>query len=45
MSADGTRRDCRLHLDDPEMFTQPMDFDRYWAWRPEIALQPFGRDQ
>jgi hypothetical protein len=42
VSTDESRLDYQLHVEDPEIFTRPMDFDRYWAWRPEIALQPFG---
>jgi hypothetical protein len=41
MSADESRLDYELHVEDPEIFTTPMDFDRYWAWRPEIGLEPF----
>lgn len=41
MSADQTRLDYELHVEDPQVFTRPMDFDRYWSWRPEIALEPF----
>jgi hypothetical protein len=40
-SSDGSRLDYALHVEDPEIFSRPMDFDRYWAWKPEIGLEPF----
>jgi hypothetical protein len=45
LDAEGTRLGYHLRVEDPEIFTEPMEFTRYWAWRPEIALQPFGCDE
>jgi hypothetical protein len=42
VSQDGSRLDYSLDVEDTQIFTQPMSFDRYWAWRPEIALEPFA---
>jgi len=45
LSADESRLDYHLQIEDPEIFAYPMQFDRYWAWRPEISVQPFGCEQ
>ena len=41
MSADESRLDYELYFEDAEMFTQPMRFNKYWAWKPEIDLRPY----
>jgi len=38
----GDRLDYRLLVNDPEVFTETMEFTRYWAWRPEIRVEPFN---
>ncbi len=35
------RLDYRLIVNDPETFTEEMEFTRYWTWRPEIRVEPF----
>ena len=36
------RLDYSLTVTDPEIFTQPMHFTRYWAWQPHIAREPYN---
>ena len=36
------RLDYGLTVTDPETFTQPMHFTRYWAWRPDIRREPYN---
>lgn len=45
LADDESRLDYHLTVDDPEMFTEVMEFTRYWAWRPEIHVRPFGCEQ
>ena len=46
-SADGSRLDYRLTVTDPETFTEPFEVERFWVWRPEIAVSPYdcGEEQ
>ncbi len=41
LSQDETRLDYELVADDSEIFLVPVELGRYWAWKPEIALEPF----
>ena len=41
LSEDETRLDYHVTIDDPLTFTQTLEFNRYWAWRPEIDLKIF----
>jgi hypothetical protein len=41
LSQDETRLDYELVADDSEIFLGPVELGRYWAWKPEIALEPF----
>jgi len=36
------RLDYSLTVTDPETFTQPMHFTRYWAWQPHIRREPYN---
>lgn len=36
------RLDYRLTVSDPATFTKEIEFARYWSWRPEIRVEPFG---
>lgn len=40
-SADGNRLDYRLTITDAETFTEPFEVERFWIWRPEIAVSPY----
>ena len=37
----GERLDYRLIVNDPETFTEEMEFTTYYIWRPEIRVEPF----
>jgi len=41
-STDGSRLVYRLRVTDPETFTEPFEVERYWAWRPEIAVDRYA---
>ena len=41
-SESGDRLDYRLVVNDPETFTDEMEFTRYWIWQPEIRVEPFN---
>ena len=36
------RLDYSLTVTDPETFTEPLHFTRYWAWRPHVRREPFN---
>ena len=40
-SADGTRLDYVIEIDDPETFTQTFTLERYFVWRPELEVNPY----
>ena len=40
-SADGRRLDYTLSITDPQTFTEPFEVERFWIWRPEIAVNPY----
>jgi hypothetical protein len=44
-SNDGKRLDYRLRVSDPQTFTEPLDVERYWEWRPEIQVGAYACDQ
>jgi hypothetical protein len=35
------RLNYRLSITDPEMFTETLEFTRYWVWQPDIRIQPY----
>ncbi len=41
-STDGGRLLYRLRVTDPETFTEPFEVERYWIWRPEIAVARYA---
>ena len=41
-SADGSRLDYRLTITDPGTATEPVEVERFWIWRPEIAVSHYG---
>ncbi len=41
-SEDGNRLGYRLQVTDPETFTAPFEVERYWIWRPEIAVNRYA---
>jgi len=42
MNEDQDRLDYRLTISDPETFSEPLEFSRYWVWPPDIRLQPYN---
>ena len=40
-SVDGSRLDYTLAITDPQTFTEPFEVERFWIWRPEIAVSPY----
>ncbi len=38
----GERLDYQLTVNDPETFTEEMEFTTYYIWRPEIRVEPFN---
>ena len=36
------RLDYSLTITDPETFTEPQRFTKYWAWRPEVSREPYN---
>ena len=36
------RLDYSLTITDPETFTEPQHFTKYWAWRPEVSREPYN---
>ena len=36
------RLDYRVIVDDPETFTEIREFTRYWAWRPDLTVEPYN---
>lgn len=44
LSEDEHRLDYRLTVHDPATFSRRFDLTKYWAWRPEIAIQPWDCD-
>jgi hypothetical protein len=41
MNAAGDRLNYTLTIDDPDIFTERLEFTRYWVWQPDIRLQPY----
>lgn len=35
------RLDYTLTINDPESFSEELEFTRYWVWQPDIRLQPY----
>ncbi len=44
-SPDGTRLDYEIRISDPLSFARPLELERYWIWRPEIAVETYACDQ
>ena len=42
LSESEDRLDYRLIVDDLETFTEIREFTRYWAWRPDLTVEPFN---
>ncbi|MCY3732459.1 MAG: hypothetical protein OXF98_14070, partial [Rhodospirillaceae bacterium] len=40
-AADGSRLDYRLTITDPGTMTEPLEVERFWIWRPEIAVSRY----
>ena len=36
------RLNYRLFVTDPETFTEPLEFTRYWAWRPDLRVESYN---
>jgi len=36
------RLNYSLTITDPETFTEPQHFTKYWAWRPEVRREPYN---
>jgi len=36
------RLNYSLTVTDPETFTEPQHFTKYWAWRPEVRREPYN---
>lgn len=44
-TADGSRLDYRLTITDPGTMTEPLEVERFWIWRPEIAVSRYDCGQ
>jgi hypothetical protein len=40
-SSDGSRLDYVLTVTDPATFTEPVEQEKYWIWRPQETVEPF----
>ena len=40
-SSEGDRLYYKLKITDPATFTEPVEQEKYWLWRPEETVQPF----
>jgi len=41
LSEDGSRLDYRMTVTDPNMFTAPVDLEKYWLWIPGVTVEPY----
>src|SRR5688572_2103697 len=41
-TADGTRLTLKMTVTDPDTFTQPVDLERTWVWRPGETVKPYN---
>ena len=41
LSDDGGRLDYALTITDPATFTEPVTLTKFWAWYPEMTVEPF----
>lgn len=41
VSEDGSRLDYQLAVTDPVNFTEPVTLEKYWAWYPEVVVEPY----
>ncbi|HET9269909.1 MAG TPA: hypothetical protein VFO31_17155, partial [Vicinamibacterales bacterium] len=39
---DGTRLTMRMTVTDPDTFTQPVELQRSWVWRPGETVKPYN---
>jgi hypothetical protein len=39
------RLDYRLFVTDPATFTEPLEFTRYWAWRPDVRVELYNCEE
>lgn len=42
LSENEERLDYRVVVDDPETFTETIEFTRYWEWRPDLSVEPYN---
>jgi hypothetical protein len=42
LSEDGSRLNYRLTATDPATFTEPVELDKAWMWRPGEVVKPYG---
>lgn len=40
-SSDGSRLYYKLTVTDPAIFTEPVEQEKYWLWRPQEEVQPY----
>ncbi len=40
-SSDGSRLDYKMTVTDPATFTEPVEQEKYWIWRPQETVEPF----
>ncbi len=41
-SSDGSRLNYKLTVTDPATFTEPVEQEKYWLWRPQETVEPFN---
>ena len=41
VSEDGSRLDYALTVIDPANFTEPVTLTKFWAWYPQMTVEPF----
>jgi hypothetical protein len=41
-SADGNRLDYEMAVSDPQVFSRPLTFSKYWTWRPGEEVKPYN---
>ena len=41
-SSDGSRLYYKLTVTDPAIFTEPVEQEKYWLWRPQEEVQPYN---
>ena len=41
LNENGARLDYTLTVTDPETFTEPVTLSKFWAWYPEVTVEPY----